>query len=246
MGEMTQKEILHIVQSQLAIDLNCKIDDLNGEKDSIIFVETKENHGRRPFQRNVHHFDILSMGKSIVVSATPERLTIAKTQMIGKDRDIIFSLPFIRGLILHYLPDLKIIKPILPPENFSFELVDQDEVFRLCELEGFNNAIIHDTKSPHPTVLVMLAKREGKIIGMAGASNDCAKMWQIGIDVLPEYRNFLLATYLVNSLTFEILKRGYVPYYTTVSSNLASQRVAHRAGYYPAWVSDYRCNFEGL
>ena len=243
---MTQKEMLHIVQYQLAIDLNCTIDDLNGEKDSIIFIEAKENRGRRPFRRNVSHFDILSMGKSIVVSATPERLSIAKTQMQGKDRDIVFSLPFIRGLTLHYLPDLKIIKPILPPVNFSFELVEQDEVFKLFEIEGFDNAIIYDTNFPRPTVLVMIAKQDGKIIGMAGASNDCAKMWQIGIDVLHEYRNFELATYLVNSLTFEILKRGYVPYYSTVSSNIASQRVAHRAGYYPAWVSDYRCNFEGL
>lgn len=36
---MTQQEMLFIVQSQLAIDLNCTIDDLNGEKDSIVFVE---------------------------------------------------------------------------------------------------------------------------------------------------------------------------------------------------------------
>lgn len=40
---MTQKEMLFIVQTQLAIDLNCSIDDLNGERDSIIFVEAKEN-----------------------------------------------------------------------------------------------------------------------------------------------------------------------------------------------------------
>ncbi|MFE5319296.1 hypothetical protein ACFQ88_11375 [Paenibacillus sp. NPDC056579] len=40
---MTQKEMLFIVQSQLAIDLNCSIDDLNGVKDSIIFVEARKN-----------------------------------------------------------------------------------------------------------------------------------------------------------------------------------------------------------
>jgi hypothetical protein len=125
---MTQKEMLHIVQTQLAVDLNCTVDDLNSEKDSIIFVEAKENPGRRPFQRKEHYFEILSMGKSIVVSATPERLSIAKTQMQGKDRDTVFSLPFITGLYLHYLPDLKIIKPVSPPENFSFEVVERDEV----------------------------------------------------------------------------------------------------------------------
>ncbi|WP_246239238.1 hypothetical protein [Paenibacillus anseongensis] len=92
---MTQKEMMFIVQSQLAIDLNCSIDDLNGEKDSIIFVEAKENPGRRPFPRKARYFEILSMGKSIVVSATPERLLIAKEQMQGKSRDAVFSLPFL-------------------------------------------------------------------------------------------------------------------------------------------------------
>jgi predicted GNAT family acetyltransferase len=81
---------------------------------------------------------------------------------------------------------------------------------------------------------------------VAGASKTCAKLWQIGVDVLPEYRNLGLAVYLVNSLTFEILERGYVPSYDAISSNLVSQRVAHRAGYYLVWVTDWRCNFEGL
>ena len=81
---------------------------------------------------------------------------------------------------------------------------------------------------------------------MAGASNDCAMMWQIGMDVLPEYRSCGLAAYLVNWLTLEILNRGYVPYYGTASSNIASQRVAHRVGYYPAWVCVYKGKFDGL
>lgn len=96
---MTQEEMLFIVQSQLAIDLNCSLDDLNGENDSIIFVEAKENTGRRPFPRKARYFEIVFMGKSIVVSATTERLLIAKTQMQGKDRDAIFSLPFIKTFL---------------------------------------------------------------------------------------------------------------------------------------------------
>lgn len=115
---MTQKQMLNIVQTQLAIDLNCSIDDLNGEKDNIIFVEAKENPGRRPFPRKERFFEIVSMGNSIVVSATPERLSIAKSQMLGKDR--VFSLPFIRGLYLHLLPDIKRIKLLSAPNLFSF------------------------------------------------------------------------------------------------------------------------------
>jgi len=244
---MTQKEMLLIVQSQLAIDLNCSIDDLNTEKDSIIFVDAKENPGRRPFPRKARYFEIVSMGNSIVVSATPERLSIAKTQMQGRNRDSIFSLPFIKGLYLHFLPDLKRIKPMTPPNSFSFELIKREEVVnRLFDVTRFNEAIIYDTNLLWQTDLAVLAKQDGEIVGVAGASKTCAKLWQIGIEVLPKYRNLGLASYLVNKLTFEILERGEIPSYDVIASNIASQRVAHRLGYFPAWVSDWQCNFEGL
>ena len=57
---MTQHEIFALVQAQLAIDLNCSISDLNGEKDSLVFVDYKENQGRRPFPRSKQHFELLS------------------------------------------------------------------------------------------------------------------------------------------------------------------------------------------
>lgn len=246
---ITKEEMLFIVQSQLAIDLNCSVDDLNGEKDSIVFVDAKENPGRRPFPRNARYFEILSMGKSIVVSATPERLAIAQSQMQGKSRDAVFSLPFIRGLYLHFLPDVTKIKPMSPPDLFTFEWMGREEVHRLfADTEGpkFREAVIYDPNLPWQTDLIMVAKKKGEIVGVAGASKTCAKMWQIGDEVVPEYRNRGLASYLVNRLTFEILERGEVPTYDAISSHIASLRVANRLGYFPAWVSDWRCNFEGL
>ncbi|MCY9600644.1 GNAT family N-acetyltransferase [Paenibacillus thiaminolyticus] len=134
---------------------------------------------------------------------------------------------------MHFLPELGKIKPMSPPANFSYEVVGKDEVSKLLGLEGFDNAIISDMTHPYHTVLVILAKKNGKIVGMAGACNVCTKMWQIGIEVLPGYRHLGLATYLVNCLTFEVLNRGRVPLYDVISSNIASQRVAYRVGYYP-------------
>ena len=186
------------------------------------------------------------MGKSIVVSATSERLLIAKTQMQGKDRDAVFFLPFIIGLYLHFLPDVKRIKSMTPPNFFSFELIKGEEVIRLFDVTRFNKAIIYDTNLPWQTDLAMLAIQDGEIVGVAGASKTCAKLWQISIEVLPKYRNLGLASYLVNKLTFEILERGEIPSYDVISSNIASQRVVQRLGYFPAWMSDWRCNFEGL
>ena len=36
---MTKQEMLSVVQSQLATDLNCTPGDLNGEKDSFLFTD---------------------------------------------------------------------------------------------------------------------------------------------------------------------------------------------------------------
>jgi GNAT superfamily N-acetyltransferase len=239
-------EMLWIVQSQLATDLCCAPDELSGEKDCFVFTEARNNPNRRPFPRNEQHFEMLSMGKSIVVSASPGILEAVKPLLLGKDRDEAFSMPFIHGQSLYYLPDLAQMKAVSSPDGFVYEIVEQAEIPALYQYEGFRNAVQYDTNHLRPDILVALAKKENNIVGMAGASNDCAFMWQVGMDVLPAYRNHGLAAYLINRLTLEILKRGYVPYYGTASSNIASQRVAHRAGYYPAWVCAYQGKFDGL
>lgn len=243
---MTHDEMIQIVQSQLAIDLNCTIADLNGDKDSLVFVEARENAGRRPFARKARHFDIVSMGKSIVVSATPERLAIAREMMQGQGRDAIFALPFIRGIYLHFLPDLERMHPLPPPPSFALETIKAGDIADLLSMPGFGNALIYDPNHPYHTTKLMVARQGGIIVGMAGACNVAARLWQIGVDVLPGQRRLGVATCLVRGLTMDLLSQGYAPSYDAIASNIASQRVAYRTGYYPAWVSDWRCSFAGL
>lgn len=242
---MTKLEMFKIVQNQLAIDLNCTPDDLNGEKDSFVFVEAKDNPGRRPFRRNKQFFEILTMGKSIVVSATPARLEYAKEQLAGKERDDAFSMPFIRGHVMCYLPDIDNLKRISPSPNFTYETIHKDRISILLKTQGFTNALQYDLNHPVQNSLAIIARQGERIAGIAGACWWSQKVWSIGIDVLPEYRNNGLAAYLVNALTFEILKQDIVPVYSTTSSNIASQKVGYRAGYMPAWMSDHQLRFEG-
>lgn len=242
---MTNREMLTIVQSQLAIDLNCTVDDLNGEKDNFIFVEAKDNPGRRPFLRREQYFEMLTMGRAIIVSATPTRLKYAKEQLTGKSRDDAFSMQFISGHSMYFLPDLDNLKHLSAPDGFLYDTIEKNEISKLHEVKGFDNAIQHDLNHPIQNTLVMLARQGDAIIAMAGACAWSSKMWSIGIDVLSEYRNNRLAAYLVNALTIEILKRDIVPVYGTSSSNIASQKVAHRAGFMPAWMSDHKVRFEG-
>lgn len=138
---MTTHEMLCIVQSQLATDLNCTPGDLNGEKDSFIFTEARDNPGRRSFPRSEQHFEMLSMGKSIVVSASPDILDTVKPLLYGKDRDEAFSMPFVYGHSLYYLPDLAQIKPLASPNGFDYEMVEQYDIPELYQYEGFRNAI---------------------------------------------------------------------------------------------------------
>ena len=186
------------------------------------------------------------MGKAIVVSATPIILNAVKPMLTGKNRDEAFELPFIYGHNLYYLPDLELIKPLAEPVGFLYDMAEADDIPPLYRLEGFHNALQYDAGHPRPDVLAVFAKKDGNIAGMAGASADCARMWQIGMDVLPKYRHNGLAAYLVNWLTLEVMKRQMVPYYGTAPSNIASQRVAHRAGYCPSWICAYKGKFDGF
>ena len=76
----------------------------------------------------------------------------------------------------------------------------------------------------------------GRLIGLAGCSADCEHMWQIGIDVLPEYRRQGIATALTSRLAHEILSLGKVPFYCAAWSNIRSVRNAIKSGFRPAWV----------
>ena len=94
---MNTQEMLRTVQTQLAADMNCMPSDLDGEKDSFVFTQTRDNPGRRPFPRREQHFEMLSMGKSIVVSASPDILDIVKPMLYGKERDEA-NIETVRGL----------------------------------------------------------------------------------------------------------------------------------------------------
>ena len=86
-----------------------------------------------------------------------------------------------------------------------------------------------------PDMLAVAAVRDGRILGMAGASGDSPYLWQIGINVLPEARGQGVAAMLVALLRNDVLAAGRLPFYGTSISHLESQRVALKAGFLPAW-----------
>jgi GNAT superfamily N-acetyltransferase len=241
---MNHAYILKTVRAQLANDLNCSPDDF--DREGFVFCEARENPGRRPFPRGKRHLDMLTMGGAVIVSATPDILPYVRQQLQGKTRDEAFELPFAVGTGINYLPDEL---PFLrAPDGIDIEIAERErilELYRLTRQEDFSHALLYNEKHPRPDMLAAVARADGTIAGMAGVSADCKALWQIGINVLPEHRRLGIAAYLTNRLAAEVLERGKIPYYATAVSNILSQRVAHRAGFAPAWATIWRGRFDG-
>ena len=85
-------------------------------------------------------------------------------------------------------------------------------------------------------VLAVGAFDGDKLVGMAGCSADCEIMWQIGVDVLPEYRRKGIAAALTSRIAAETLELGKVPFYCAAWSNLKSVNNALKCGFKPTWV----------
>ncbi len=133
-----------------------------------------------------------------------------------------------------FLPDLE--KQVLINKNITVNILKENDILSLYNDNRFHMALGYDNESDKKDVLATVGYIDGKIAGVAGASNDSDTMWQIGIDVLPEYRRTGVAVTLTKILTDEIIKCGKVPYYCTAWSNIASKCNAIKCGYKTAWV----------
>ena len=61
-------------------------------------------------------------------------------------------------------------------------------------------------------------------------------MYQIGVDVRPEYRRQGIASAVTSRLALEVLSLEKVPFYCAAWCNIKSVRNAIRCGFRPAWV----------
>lgn len=241
---LTAREMLAAAKAQLAVDLNCSPEDF--AREGFVFCEAADNPGRRPFPREAAHFEMYTMGRAVVVSATADLLPLLREQLRGRTRDEAFSMPFVCGQGLYFLPDPDRVPTPPTPEGYVLKVLEVPDILALYPLEDFGYALQGSADHPRPDALAVAAWRGHTLAGVAGASSDCALLWQVGIDVLPEHRHAGLATTLVARLTREVIARGKAPYYGVATPNIPSQRVAVSTGFSPAWTCVYRGRFEGV
>lgn len=241
--KMTNKDILEIALHQSAYDCNCETKDFLAEH-NIVSI-SKANPKARKYIPLPLECDLVSYGNNIVAQ-TSERTKAVVTEYINKYSAYrCFETPNINVLnellapfdlkvcfmAEYFLPDVTKLKEL----DCGYELrVLQKQYFADLYSEKWSNCLTFDDRERD--VLAVGAYDDDKLIGLAGCSADCEMMYQIGVDVLPEYRRKGVASALTSKLSLEILKLGKVPFYCAAWSNIKSVRNAIKSGFYPAWV----------
>ena len=240
---MTNKDVLRVAMEQSAIDLSCDISDLL--KTDNVMVESKVNPSARRYLKLPFACNLVSYGSNVVASVSPEYWDMVKHYISTYSMEHLMETPHLHRLeeefsahdmsicfmAEYFLPDLE--RLCLLPCGYEMKFLEPADFAHLYTSE-WSNALCEKRKELD--VLAIGAYDDDKLIGLAGCSADCDTMWQIGIDVLPDYRRQGVASALTSRLAQAILDRGKVPFYCCAWCNVKSARNAIKSGFSPAWV----------
>lgn len=173
----------------------------------------------------------------VLVSCSNNLYDLVNEKLKGKNVYEIFEFPLVYGQSIYFIPDLERITEQKDNKKYVFKLFDGNtEDIELSS--GFENAITLENEKCISDI-AYCAYDGDKIIGVAGADRVSDDIWEVGIEVLPEYRKDGIATLLTNNLTLEILNKGIVPIWCASSTNIGSQAVANKSNYIPLWFETF-------
>ncbi|WP_312578683.1 GNAT family N-acetyltransferase [Clostridium sp.] len=242
----TKTEILSIAKKQLALDYNCQ--PLDFEKKGNTITENKLLNGRRIYGDDRFFLKIISIGGRAIIYADEKITPWLKDNILKQNASWLFDYDRLRAIdnklrefgheideMSHfYLPDTVTcdVRPITAVKWF-----EKQEILQFRGDSRFEQAFVFNDN--YSDVLGVAAFDGDTIMGMAGISEDSKTLYQIGIDVLPEYRGKGIGTNLVALLKQEMLKRRKIPFYGTSVSHIISKNIAINAGFFPAWAEVY-------
>ena len=242
---ITNKEILDIALKQSAVDCNCCPDDFL-KNENVVVISKKNKNARRyldlalPFD-----CDLVSYGNNVVASVSSEFKDIVSKyidkysvfrcfetpNLLELDEELQKSNFRVCHMAEYFLPDVEKLRVL----TCNYEtLVLHNADFIGIYSPSWSNALTSENSKDD--IIGIGAYDNGKLVGLAACSDDCESMYQIGVDVLPEYRRKGIASALTSQLALEILKVGKVPFYCAAWSNIKSVNNAIKCGFYPAWV----------
>ena len=241
---MTQDEIYRIAYRQSAIDAGCLPEDFTAADHR--FCLSRPHPDARLYLRLPLFCDFISYGTNIVVSGEDAALPIAREYLVAHPYPDCFLTPALYFLTDRFAPYHA--RPYFMAEYFlpcraplptlfcdaELRFLDKNTLLPLYGEPSWSMAL--SASHPERDMCAIGAFANGVLVGLAGCSADCDTMWQIGIDVLPDYRHRGIASALVAAMGNEIFSRGKVPFYCAAWSNIPSVKTAIRAGFAPAWV----------
>ncbi|MDE7172683.1 MAG: GNAT family N-acetyltransferase [Oscillospiraceae bacterium] len=243
MAAWTNQDILNVALRQSAIDSGCEPEDFLRTDNVVV---TSQTHPKaRKYLELPFSCDLVFYGSNIVASVEEKYRDMVSDYINRFPPERCFETPNLHVLndalqtmgqricfmAEYFLPDLGALKPLDCP--YELRIMGPSD-FGPLYTDQWSNALCEKRKELD--VLGIGAYDGGALVGFAACSADCEDMWQIGIDVLPEYRRQGIAAALTSRLALEILERGKVPFYCAAWSNIKSVRNAVKSGFRPAWV----------
>ena len=228
---------------QSAYDCNCAPEDFLAER-NVVTISKRHPLARKYLDLPLR-CDLVSYGSNIVAQAGEEIAPLVKQYIDRFPVEHCFETPNLHvledalapyGLKVcfmaeYFLPDVTKVEAL--PCDYELRVLHQPDFAELY-LPEWSNALCEKRKQLD--VLGVGAYDGDKLIGLAGCSADCEDMYQIGVDVLPEYRRKGIAAAMTSRLALEVLALDKVPFYCAAWCNLKSVRNAIKCGFRPAWV----------
>ena len=241
---LTNEEIWRIALNQSAVDYGCAPEDFLAETGTV--TRSRVHPDARKYLPLPFELDMTSYGNCIVAQCSGELVPVAAEYLARYDVSHAFETPHLQALDAmlepwglqtcfmaeYFLPDVELLREL--PCDYELRILRQADFSELYRPE-WSDALCERRKELD--VLGVGAYDGDKLVGLAGCSADCEDMWQIGVNVLPEYRRQGIAAALTSRLALESLARGKVPFYCAAWCNLKSVRNAVKCGFRPAWVN---------
>lgn len=240
---MTNGEVLRTAMRQSAIDSGCSPEDFTRPEN--VVVRSCAAPGARRYLALPFFCDLVSYGGNVVASVSPEIEAQVRAYINARTPEQCFETPDIyrlnevlaahgmrvRHMAEYFLPDVTPLRAL--PCRYETRLLSPAELAPYYTPQ-WANALCE--KRRELDVLAMGAFDGQALVGLAGCSADCGTMWQIGVDVLAQYRRQGIASALTSGLAAEVLRRGIVPFYCCAWANIRSARNALKSGFRPAWA----------
>lgn len=242
---MYNEMILRIAMRQQAVDYDCFPEDFCQNENKVVI--SKGSSKARAYLKLPFFCALTSFGNNIVASVSADIAEFVSEFVKDKKIEDCFTPPNIFILndeLRKYgkqfifcaqrsLPDINIIRPI--PCDYELRIMQPNEYSELYGKPELGNAI-GSGRNRHLDKIAVGAFDGGELIGLAGSTASCESMWQVGIDVLPDYRRKGVATALTAKIALEVLNIGAVPFLGNRWANIRSLKTQLACGFKPAWV----------